>query len=66
MDKMLRPILELTVIIPGLLLAYLPVKDLPAAAIAQTGSVAGFLCLQVFVYQVVYYVILCRLPPCLC
>lgn len=26
MDKMLRPILELTVIIPGLLLAYLPVR----------------------------------------
>ena len=64
MDKMLRPILELTVIIPGLLLAYLPVRTYLRQPLHKLA--VCFLCLQVFVYQVVYYVILCRLPPCLC
>ena len=50
MDKMLRPILELTVIIPGLLLAYLPVRTYLRQPVAQTGSVAAsfacrFLCI---------------------
>lgn len=31
MSEIMRPILEIAVIIPGMLLAYLPVKGLPEA-----------------------------------